>query len=126
MMTRHESLTTTTRTRTPRSVAVVGSQASPEALEAVINAVDYDVVLIESLTHAYAQIKRESPDLVIVCLNGEDSGGCQLLSMLRLDHQTARIPVLTYISAAPPAPGGDAFDNAAGEMLKRFVSGSLN
>jgi hypothetical protein len=125
MMTTTERHQPGARSRTLRSVAVVGSHPDPDALAAVVDAVDYDIVLIESPTHAFAQIRRQSPDLVIVCLDGEDAIGCRLLSMLAIDRQTSRIRVLTYI-AAPSSSAGDAFDAAPGQMLGRFVPSPLN
>jgi CheY-like chemotaxis protein len=124
MMTRGAIANTAPRTRTLRSVAVVGGHANPDAVGAVLDAVDYDIVFIESLTHAYAQIKRESPDLVIVCLNGEDVDGCQLLSMLTLDRQTSRIPVLTYVASS--CAGGNEGTDAAEQLLRRFAPCSMN
>ena len=125
MMTAPERFQPAARTHTPRSVAVVGSHPDPDAFAAVVDAVDYDIVLIESTTHAYTQIKRQAPDLVIVCLDGDDAVGCRLLSMLTIDRETSRIPVLTYIATPSPA-AGDAFDDAAEQMLRRFVPRSLN
>ena len=52
MMTRSAVANTAARTRKHRSVAVVGGHANPDAVGAVLDAVDYDVVFIDSLTHA--------------------------------------------------------------------------
>lgn len=123
MTTQSQIHSTAAPRRRPRTVAVVSSHAHP-AVQEVLGAVDHDVVVIESTMHAYTQIKRVAPDLVILCLSGEDESGCQLLSMLTLDGDTARIPVLTHIfeptSSAYPA---GAFED---DMLRAFVPGSLN
>ena len=55
-----------------------------------------DVVFVESSAHAYSQIKRVQPNLVILCVRIEDMDGFQVLSMLKLDDETRGIPVLTY------------------------------
>ena len=67
-----------------------------ELLETVLDAGHYDVVFVESSEHAYSQIKRVQPDLVILCVRIDDADGFQVLSMLKLDDETRGIPVLTY------------------------------
>jgi PleD family two-component response regulator len=79
-------------------VIVNGSAEMLEMLETVLDAGRYDVVFVESSEHAYSQIKRVQPDLVILCVRIEDAGGFQVLSMLKLDAETRAIPVLTYTS----------------------------
>jgi CheY-like chemotaxis protein len=93
---------TTTATRTPRAVkstqqvVVVSKQSQLNGLlETVLDAGQYDVVFVESTEHAYSHIKRLSPDLIIVCLDIDDMDGFQVLSMLKLDSETKRIPVVT-------------------------------
>lgn len=75
---------------------VNGDSDSLAFLEAIVEAGQYDVVFVESVAHAYSQVKRLQPDLVILCVNIEDSESLQVLSMLRLDEETRSIPVLTY------------------------------
>ena len=53
-------------------------------------------MFVESNEHAYSHIKRVQPNLVILCMRIEDREGFQVLSMLKLDDETRRIPVLTY------------------------------
>jgi PleD family two-component response regulator len=77
-------------------VVVNGSGEILELLETVLDAGHYDVVFVESSEHAYSQIKRVQPNLVILCVRIEDMDGFQVLSMLKLDEETSRIPVLTY------------------------------
>src|SRR5437667_8846149 len=77
-------------------VIVNGSTEILELLESVLEAGHYDVVFVESSEHAYSQIKRVQPNLVILCVRIDDADGFQVLSMLKLDHETSRIPVLTY------------------------------
>ena len=75
---------------------VNGEPESLAFLEAIVDAGNYDVVFVESTAHAYSQVKRVKPDLVILCVNIDDNASLQVLSMLRLDEETRRIPVLTY------------------------------
>ena len=82
------------KTSTLRTVLVVGrpGQIVPDSAFASL---DYDVVVVEPLASAYSQIKRVKPTLVILCLAFGDIEGCHLLSMLKLDGETASIPIRT-------------------------------
>ena len=84
---------------TNRQVAVfVGS--GPDALAVVEPALDgqaYELEFVDVDDEPYATIAAIKPDLVVVSLNLEDLAGFQLLTMLRLDPQTAEIPVLSYV-----------------------------
>ena len=77
-------------------VIVNGNPAILDLLETVLDAGHYDVVFVESSHHAYSQIKRVQPNLVILCVRIDDADGFQVLSMLKLDEETRAIPVLTY------------------------------
>jgi CheY-like chemotaxis protein len=83
-------------TVTHRVVIVNDSPKILEVLETVIEAGHYDVVFVESNEHAYSQIKRVQPDLVILCMRIDDMDGFHVLSMLKLDGNTRDIPVMTY------------------------------
>jgi DNA-binding response OmpR family regulator len=61
-----------------------------------MDAGDYDVIVLEPIAHAYSQIKRIAPNLIILCLSFDDPEAFQVLSMLHMDGDTARIPLLTY------------------------------
>src|SRR5262245_32849793 len=87
---------TRTRTDVQRVVIVNGNMDVLELVEAALDAGHYDVVFVESSDHAYSQIKRVQPNLVILCLRIEDANGFRVLSMLKLDPETQDIPVLTY------------------------------
>jgi hypothetical protein len=89
-----------------RRVALVGAGAREHLLDEVLNAVDGEVVLIESTAKAYAHIRSAHPDLVVVCLSGEDAAECQLLSMLSLDRATAQIPVVMSLIARVSSSAG--------------------
>ncbi|MQA29670.1 MAG: response regulator [Luteitalea sp.] len=77
-------------------VIVNGSAAMLGVLDAALDAGHYDIVFVESNEHAYSQIKRVQPNLVILCVRIDDLDGFHVLSMLKLDHDTRNIPVLTY------------------------------
>ena len=90
-------------------VVVDGNAEVLGMLEAVLDAGRYDMVFVESSDHAYSQIRRVLPNLVIVCADIERGEAFQLLTMLKLDPETRDIPVLTCTTdAADPR-----FDDAA-------------
>jgi len=91
-----ESRAAAARTAAQKVVIINGSTQILELLETVLDAGHYDVVFVESTRHAYSQIKRVLPNLVILCLRLDDPEGFQVLSMLKLDADTRGIPVLTY------------------------------
>lgn len=83
-------------TTAQKVVIVNGNTEMLEMLETVLDAGHYDVVFVESSEHAYSQIKRVQPNLVILCVRIDEAEGFQVLSMLKLDEETRGIPVLTY------------------------------
>ena len=84
-------------TQTLQKVVIVnGTTDMLELVETALDAGHYDVVFVESSAHAYSQIKRVQPNLVILCMRIEDATGFRVLSMLKLDDETRDIPVLTY------------------------------
>ena len=85
-----------TATSAQKVVIVNGTSEILDLLESVLDAGHYDVVFVESSEHAYSQIKRVQPNLVILCVRLAEADGFQVLSMLKLDEDTRRIPVLTY------------------------------
>jgi DNA-binding response OmpR family regulator len=96
MMTTTDVRTPMTVRSTSQQVVVVSKQSQLNGLlETVLDAGQYDVVFVESTEHAYSHIKRLTPHLIIVCLDIDDLDGFQVLSMLKLDDETKRIPVVT-------------------------------
>ena len=91
-------------------VIVNGSVEILELLETVLDAGRYDIVFVESNTHAYSQIKRVQPNLVILCVRIDDLDSFQVLSMLKIDENTRDIPILTYTTEFN---AGDAEEDAA-------------
>jgi len=84
-----------TNTSTQQVVIVNGSPEMLATLDTVLDGDHYDVVFVESTEHAYSQIKRVQPDLVVICARLDDPDSFQVLSMLKLDDDTRFIPVLT-------------------------------
>jgi hypothetical protein len=80
-----------------RTVVVVIGPEQRQVPEVALGAVDHDVVLVQPSDRAYGHIKRVTPDLIVVCLSGNDTVGCQLLTMLALDRDTSRIPLVTHL-----------------------------
>lgn len=95
-MARREAYNAPAVSAAQKVVIVNGSPETLELLETVLDAGHYDVVFVESNEHAYSQIKRVQPNLVILCVHIEEMNGFQVLSMLSLDQDTREIPVLTY------------------------------
>jgi CheY-like chemotaxis protein len=88
---------------TGKVVIVNGSPEVMAVVESAVEAGHYGMVFIESIEHAYSQIKRVQPNLVILCVRLGEMDGLQVLSMLKLDEATRRIPVITYAAEEQPA-----------------------
>jgi PleD family two-component response regulator len=104
-------------TATQKVVIVNGSAEILELLETVLDAGHYDVVFVESSQHAYSQIKRVQPNLVILCVRIDDADGFQVLSMLKLDAGTRDIPVLTYTTEEVEESEEEATESSESEMF---------
>ncbi|HET9834501.1 MAG TPA: hypothetical protein VFP91_22410 [Vicinamibacterales bacterium] len=83
--------------RAAMTVAIVGNHADHSVLDAAMEA-DYEVAIIESFAHAYSTIRRAAPHMVVLCVDADDAAGWQVLSMLKADPVTARIPVVTHFT----------------------------
>ena len=100
---------------TQKVVIVNGGDEILGLLETVLEAGHYDIVFVESAEHAYSQIKRVQPNLVILYMRMEDIHGFQVLSMLKLDAETQRIPVLTYTAETSREEPDDEPDDEPGD-----------
>ena len=101
MMTTAHAGTATAMKSAPRQVVVVSKQSQLHGLlETMLDAGQYDVVLVESTEHAYSHIKRLVPELIVVCLDIDDIDGFHVLSMLKLDNETRGIPVVTCTTSS--------------------------
>ncbi len=101
---------------TGKVVIVNGSPEVMAVVESAVEAGHYGMVFIESIEHAYSQIKRVQPNLVILCLRLGDMQGLQVLSMLKLDEATRRIPVITY-AAEEQAPVEEPVEDDENEQV---------
>lgn len=81
----------------PMTVAVVTPPADMNLLDTILAAGDYDVMVIESADGAYSVIKESQPHLVVMCVDIDETDGCNVLSMLALDIETSCIPIVTCL-----------------------------
>jgi PleD family two-component response regulator len=95
-------------------VVVNGNTEVLGMLETVLDAGRYDMVFVEDSDHAYSQIRKVVPNLVILCARIEHLEGFQLLTMLKLDPETRDIPVLTYTTECE----GQDFDEAIAQLTE--------
>jgi PleD family two-component response regulator len=98
-------------------VIINGNAAILDMVETALDAGHYDVVFVESSRHAYSQIKRVQPNLVILCLNVDDMDGFQVLSMLKLDDDTRLIPVLTYTTQQETEPDEESEEPSEADVM---------
>jgi PleD family two-component response regulator len=105
--------------RSQKVMIINGRTDALEALENVLDAGHYDIVFVESSAHAYTQIKRVRPNLVILCVEIDDAEGLHLLSMLKLDEETRGIPVLTF---TPDGGGESANEELAGRSEEKLLA----
>lgn len=107
--------TNRTATAVVQKVVVVnGNTEVLGMLETVLDAGRYDMVFVESSDHAYSQIKKIVPNLVILCTRIDELEGFQLLTMLKLDEDTHDIPILTYTTEYE----GQDFDSAISQLAE--------
>jgi PleD family two-component response regulator len=95
-------------------------------LDALLDAGDYDVVFIESIDSAYAQIKRSRPHVVVLCVDMDDAGCFQIMSMLNLDSDTSQIPVISYVAGPGAAAPRDRSLETDRDPLSQPVVLSMN
>jgi PleD family two-component response regulator len=79
------------------AVFVGGGAEALGVVEPVLDGRAYDVEFVDADDEPYGTITALKPDLVIVSLELDELAGFQLLTMLRLDPETAGIPVLSYV-----------------------------
>ena len=89
------------------AVFVGGGTDALAYVEPILSGRAYDVEFIEVDDEPYATISALRPDIVVVSLNMDEETGFQLLTMLRLDPDTAQIPVLSYLHEDSTAQDGD-------------------
>jgi PleD family two-component response regulator len=90
-------LTDTGKTHRQLALFVGGGPDALAIVEPVLDGRAYDVEFVASDDEPYGTIAALKPDLVVVSLGLDDPSGYQLLTMLRLDPETAGIPLLSYV-----------------------------
>ena len=101
--------------RSPRSVLAVSEKPERAALvDGVLADVsEFDVVVVESIAHGYSRIKALMPDLIVIFVDIDDVAACPLLSMLKLDRELSRIPVVTCATRY----GNSEFEEIMAELI---------
>lgn len=90
------------------AVFVGGGAEALAVVEPILNGRAYDVEFVDGADEPYGTVLALKPDIVVVSLDLEDDTGFQLLTMLRLDPDTAHIPVLSYLQESNVASLGVA------------------
>ena len=90
------------------TIAIVNS--CPDALDLFQTTPEFDrhtLVILDSRTGAYTDIRRLRPSLVVLGAWLEDEDACQLLTLLDLDDETRDIPVITMPTNHAGRDAGD-------------------
>jgi CheY-like chemotaxis protein len=77
-------------------------------VEPILSGRSYDVEFVDFDDEPYATVAALRPDIVVVNLDLAKEAGFQLLTMLRLDPETAQIPVLSYVQEEEASASDDA------------------
>jgi len=105
------------------AVFVGGGTDALAVVEPVLDGRAYDVEFVDADDEPYATIAALRPDIVVVSLELGQESGFQLLTMLRLDPETASIPVLSYVRDDEAASLGAAgVDHNPARLTPAFVS----
>jgi len=81
-----------------QTIAVVdGNDTVFASIETAMGAACHTVLLLDSDAHAYADIRRLQPSLVVLCISLDNPAPVQLLTMLKMDSKTRSIPVATVV-----------------------------
>ena len=77
-------------------MAVSNDALRPELLDRLlVDANDFNVIVVESTERAYSRITQAQPDVVVVFMNIDDVDACQLLSVLHSDRALRGMSVVT-------------------------------
>ena len=97
-----------------KRVAIVGGSAELlDWLEPTLEAGDYDMLFVDPVDAPYAHIRAASPDVIVLTVRIEDLDAFALLSMLKLDPETASIPLVTYTTEFEGQPVSGPLDTAS-------------
>lgn len=87
-----------------RTAVVVTSYPERDAFDVVMDSPDIDIAIFESPATALARIKHEQPSAVIINLSFDRTTEFLLLTALKLDRETASIPVWTCADLRDVSP----------------------
>ena len=112
----------------PSTVVAVSTEGQrPRLLDNLLHqGGEHDAVILESIERGYARIKQEKPDSVIVYLAMDDPAVCRLLAVLKLDPETAGIPVLTWAERFDGGESARPVPTAVPESPKGRVALEMN
>lgn len=93
---------TVTKRRGRRRILIVNdSQEILDVLRDLLEEEGYDVVVYSYAIRDLDEVKRINPDLIILdFIINEETAGWQMLQKLKLDRETAAIPVIVCTAAA--------------------------
>ncbi len=92
-------------------------------VEPILSGRAYDVEFVDMDDEPYATVAALKPDIIIVNLELGHDAGFQLLTMLRLDPDTAQIPVLSYVQEEEvSALGGADVEHSPMRLPARYVT----
>jgi PleD family two-component response regulator len=105
------------------AVFVGGGTDALAVVEPVLEGRAYNVEFVDADDEPYGTIAALKPDIVVVSLELGDESGFQLLTMLRLDPETASIPVLSYVRDEDASTLGPAsVDHNPARLAPVFLS----
>jgi len=87
-----------------RTAVVVTSHPEHDALDVIMDSPDIDIAIFESPATAFARIKHEQPAAVIINLSFDSATEFLLLTVLKLDRETASIPIWTCADLRDASP----------------------
>ena len=82
-------------THSARTAIVVTDDPVQDAFGFLLDSPNIDIAVFESPAKAYLRVKREKPVVVIVYLSFNSATEFQLLTTLKLDPDTAAVPIWT-------------------------------
>ena len=106
-----------------RIMVIDDSKEILDLIEMILTEEGYDTALYSFGIHDLIEVKRISPDLIILdYLIGQEEGGWNLLQQLKLDRDTAGIPVIICSAAAKQLREMDSWldEKGVGVVYKPF------
>ena len=91
-------------TQATRTAVIVTNHPEHAALDVVMDSPDIDIAIFESPARAFARIKHEQPSAVIISLSFASATEFLLLTLLKLDRETASIPIWTCADLRDEGP----------------------